>query len=120
MSGRDLIPSSHTNGEDVFQELITRLNRFILPDDITLGQIRGFGGFAEVFEASMIVNRTGESRRVAVKRFRVVLKTTAAFAEVLFILLGQRSALLIAGQYSHSNERFFSGNTSNTRTSYHC
>ena len=88
MFGRDLIPSSRQNGEDIFQELITRLNRFILPDDITLGQIRGFGGFAEVFEASMVANQTGESRRVAVKRFRVVLRTATEFAKVLCALLG--------------------------------
>ena len=87
MHGRRSVPSSHPNGEDVFQELIAKLNRFILPNDITLGQIRGFGGFAEVFEASMVVKQTGASRKVAVKRFRVVLRTATEFAKVLYALL---------------------------------
>ena len=82
MSSRNFIPSSVQNGEDVFQELITKLNRFILPDDITLGQIRGFGGFAEVYEASMVVKPAEAPRKVAVKRFRVHLRSATGFAKV--------------------------------------
>ena len=88
MSGRRSVPSSHPNGEDVFQELIAKLNRFILPNDIILGEPKGFGGFAEVHEADMHLSETGETKKVAVKRFRIRLKADLEFAKVLFILLG--------------------------------
>ena len=87
MSGGNAIPSSDQIGKDVFQELITRLNRFILPNDIRLGQIRGFGGFADVYEANMVVKKTGASIKVAVKRFRVVLRIATEFAKVSYVLL---------------------------------
>jgi hypothetical protein len=82
MSSRDHAPADHQARDDVFRELMKKIDRFILPNQINLGQIIGFGGFSEVYDANMCIAETDEMQRVAVKRFRVVVKTAEEFAKV--------------------------------------
>jgi serine/threonine protein kinase len=86
MSGRGRTPNDRQARDNIFRELVTKIDRFILPNEIKLDQIIGFGGFAEVYDADMCIAETDETKRVAVKRFRVVLSTAEEFAKVRSVL----------------------------------
>jgi hypothetical protein len=87
MSDKGRAPDDRQARDDVFQELLTKLNRFVLPNEIKLHHLVGFRGFADVFDADMRILETDETRRVAVKRFRIVLRAAEEFAKVRYFPL---------------------------------
>jgi serine/threonine-protein kinase RIO1 len=69
-------------GQDVLEELVTGFQRLVLSRDIKLGSLLGTGGYAEVYEGVLTVEKTGKEMKVAVKRFRLVLSKEKEFAKV--------------------------------------
>jgi hypothetical protein len=77
----DRIPDYQTDSV-VPRELLTMLNRFILPNEIRIEALVGSGGFTDIYIADMRIAETDVATRVAVKRHRVVLRTAEEFAKV--------------------------------------
>jgi hypothetical protein len=70
------------NRQSAFSELVRRLGRFHLRSEFRFGQIRGFGGYADVYDGMMRTGERGVWNKVAVKRFRVILENDEEFAKV--------------------------------------
>lgn len=66
----------------MFHALANRLGRFVLENEIRIGRIKGIGGYADVYDAMMSTAEPGGWKKVAVKRFRVILENDETFAEV--------------------------------------
>ena len=81
-------PTSSTprrTGQDVHLEIVTGLRRLVLTEEVTLGNILGIGGYAEVYEGQLFVATTNEWKKVAVKRFRFIMSKEKEFAEVRIV-----------------------------------
>ena len=71
--------------QDVFGELVIGFQRLVLSEDVTLGGRIGGGGYADVYEGTLVLIRPDGNfalETVAVKVFRVVLSKEKEFAEV--------------------------------------
>lgn len=66
----------------MFRALASRLGRFVLETEFRIGRIKGIGGYADVYDAMMNTADSGGWKKVAVKRFRVILENDETFAEV--------------------------------------
>ena len=84
MSGAEKLPSAYRKGgEQSFTTLVSKLGQFIITNRIELGRLRGIGGYADVYDASMTVANRDAPMKVAVKRFRIILESDPKFAKVV-------------------------------------
>jgi hypothetical protein len=74
--------SGARSGQNAFSGLFGRLGRFHLRNEFRLGRVRGFDGYAGVYEAMMSTGEPDVWNKVAVKRFRVFLENDEKFAKV--------------------------------------
>ena len=56
---------------------------FITPEDLKLGTPIGYSVFADVFAGDMCTSSSGFSAKVAVKKFRVLVRDFERFVQVL-------------------------------------
>ena len=76
--------------QDVFGELVIGFQRLVLSEDVTLGGRIGGGGYADVYEGTLLLFRPNKNlavEKVAVKVFRVVLSREKEFAEVCICII---------------------------------
>jgi serine/threonine protein kinase len=92
--------------KDVFRELVSKLNRFVLPNEIKIGQCIGRGGFADVHVADMCFAGTNRTDKVAVKKFQVTLRSEEAFAKA-WRLLFVHDGRIIDGELIQTFKREF-------------
>ena len=78
------IPSSRQSPAEFVQDLVASLRRLNLSTDLKLGATIGLGAYADVLEGMLLMTSTNERKKVAVKRFRVILtlRREQKFAEV--------------------------------------
>ena len=67
---------------DVQREIVDGLERLALFGEVVLDGLIGMGGYAEIYDGSILVSGETERRTVALKRFRVILKEGKEFAGV--------------------------------------
>ena len=75
-------PRLRRTGREVQREIVTGLERLVLTDDVILDNLIGMGGYAEVYDGTLLVPGETERRRVAIKRFRVIMAKEKEFAKV--------------------------------------
>jgi hypothetical protein len=59
--------------QGVVEELLAGLEDLQVSKLVTVGHVRGCGGFADVYDGWMKVKGSKQKKKVAVKRFRVIL-----------------------------------------------
>ena len=69
-------------GRDIQQEMELGLQRLDLSNDIDLGQVVAMGGYADVYEGTLLVKKTNQRVRIAAKKIRCILKKEKEFARV--------------------------------------
>jgi hypothetical protein len=75
------------NSQDVLEGLVTGLRRLVLSREVELGRVIGLGGYADVYEGILRDEKTGETKKIAVKRFRMILSKEKEFAKVEAVCL---------------------------------
>jgi hypothetical protein len=81
LPSRDL-PTPSEEKHTPLEELLAGLAQFQLTDSVKLGRVRGLGGNADVYDGTM-TSPTTETKRVAVKKFRVMVTEEETFVKVL-------------------------------------
>ena len=67
---------------DVLQRIIASIQRLNLPQDVKIGKVIGLGGFADVYEGELFNVDGIAGKKVAVKRFRILMEKEKKFANV--------------------------------------
>jgi hypothetical protein len=78
---------SHTQRKHVFStnnhaDLATTLQSLKVSHRVDIGELKFFGGYADVYEGTLHLDDTNETRKVAVKRFRVHIDEDKQFEKV--------------------------------------
>ena len=65
--------------------MVLGLRRLDLSNDIDLGQVKAMGGYADVYDGTLLVKETNQRVRVAAKKLRCMLEKEKEFTEVSVI-----------------------------------
>ena len=82
MSEEPYLIIPHRTDRDIQQEIVLGLRRLDLSNDITPGRVVAIGGYADVYDGTLLVKNTNQRARVAAKKLRCMLEKEKQFAEV--------------------------------------
>ena len=79
---RTSAPAPSENSHEPLQKLISSVSDMCLSDSVTVGQVKGLGGYADVYYGTLKLKRTNKDIKVAIKKFRILSGDMEKFVKV--------------------------------------